>query len=94
MPTGFDPTEIGLPTTALVAVSITETVFEPELVTYTRAPFGVIAICSGVSPTEMVVRTAFVAVSTTETLAEPEFVTYATGAASAAFAPTDTRTIR
>ena len=59
----------------LVRVSITDTSFEPELVTYAKVPFGVMATRQGFVPTPTVARTALVAVWITETLLEFKFAT-------------------
>ena len=67
---GEEPTGMAEPTTALVAVSITETVPLPRLVTYARPVAGLIATADGWLPTAMVLTTAPVAVSITDTVLE------------------------
>jgi hypothetical protein len=58
-----------------VAVSRTDTVCEPTLVTQACDPFGVTATPHGPLPTETVATTMLVAASITETVSEPRFVT-------------------
>ena len=62
-------------TTALVAVSITDTVFGPMLATYTWSPSGATARPQGFLPTGIVVTTALIVVSITDTVADLELVT-------------------
>src|SRR6478672_8906561 len=76
MSLGLAPT-VMVATTALVAVSITETVPDPPLVTYARVPSGLTATALGAAPTVMVVIRFLVATSITDTVPAPLFATYA-----------------
>jgi len=77
-----DPNEMGLePTlivfvTVLVAVLITETLFEPAFTTYTWLPSGLTDIPPRPVPAAMVAITVLVVVLITETLFELLFATY------------------
>src|SRR5436305_4961880 len=62
--------------TMLEAVSMTETLLLPVLVTYKRVPVGSRAIPSGATPTGIVVSMALAGVSITETVRLTIFVTY------------------
>src|SRR6478672_6293065 len=66
-PHGNSPTAISL-TTALAAVSITDTLLERPLATYSFLPSGVTAMFHGRLPTGMVAITSLLAVSITDTL--------------------------
>ena len=57
--------------TALVLVSMTETEFEPALVTYACAPSGLMITPTGSDPTPIVATTVLVVVLITETLLAP-----------------------
>src|SRR5690606_28556965 len=72
------PTSI-VAVTVLVAVSITETVLQWVIATYTFVPSGVSATPTGLGPTGIVAVTLFVETSITETLLKyfPLSVTYA-----------------
>ena len=76
MSLGLAPT-VMVATTALVAVSITETVPDPLLVTYARVPSGLTATALGAAPTVMVVIRFLVARSITDTVPAPLLATYA-----------------
>jgi hypothetical protein len=60
--------------TVFVAVSITDTVFDPRLVMYTFLPSGGTATPPGLRPTGIVALTVFVAVSITCTVLEISLV--------------------
>ena len=60
--------------TVFVAVSMTDTVLEPEFVTYTILPLGGTATPTGWLNPGMVVVTLFFSVLITETVLEPKFV--------------------
>ena len=62
--------------TALVAVSITDTVLLRSLVTYTRVPPGVMASATGTSPTGTVAITVLVVGSITATVSVQALATH------------------
>ena len=66
-----NPTVIGDPTTVLVDAFITETVFDPQFVTYISLLDGAKATPHGKLPTAIVPTTVLVEVLITETLASP-----------------------
>src|SRR5207302_1758072 len=68
---GLLPTVTGAAITVLVAVSITDTVLSPLLVTHARAPPRDTTTPTGLSPTGTVAVTVLVAVSITDTVLSP-----------------------
>ncbi len=74
IPLGILPTGMVV-NTALLRVSMTDTVLLLKFVTYTDCPFGVIAISVGFVPTLMDVNTVFVSVRITDTVLLPKFAT-------------------
>lgn len=64
-----------VPVTALVAVSNTETLLLPRLVTYAWVPAGETATLAGLLPTVTLAVTALVLVSITETVLPPMLAT-------------------
>ena len=63
--------------TVLVAVSTTDTVFEPALATYRVAPSELTSRAAGLVPTVMIPVTVLLAVSITDTALAPLSATYA-----------------
>ena len=73
-PAGLDPTPI-VPTTELVELSISETLFEPAFVTYRYPLVESKAIPNGALPTPIDPMTTPVSVLMMETLFDPWFTT-------------------
>jgi hypothetical protein len=70
------PTIIGVPTTVLLNVFITETVLLPEFVTYMLPPVDAKASPEGALPTDIVLMTVLFVVVITETVLSAVLATY------------------
>src|SRR5678815_5567575 len=79
-----NPIPIGLPTSEFDAVSMTDSVWSPELITYARRPSGLTVTASGKEPTVIGgAASVIVPVSMTLTTLYGVFAMYADDAASA-----------